>query len=108
MSLLLNGIKFMVIGGDEGNLQMFPQGQRKGIGKGDALCNFYDTDPLDECIISISTECERQLQGVCPGSLGCYEPVGTEKVVVHFAKIADVHGQEGIRTLNALFEHFSP
>ena len=108
MSLLLNGIKFMVIGGDEGNLQTFPQGQRKGVGKGDALCNFYDTDPLDERIIGISTECERQLQGACPGSLGCYKPIGAEKVVVHFSKIADVHRKEGMRTLNDLFEHLSP
>jgi hypothetical protein len=47
VSLLLNGIKFMMIGGDQGNVQTFPQGQRKGVGKGDALCNFYDTSAPD-------------------------------------------------------------
>ncbi len=50
----------MMIGSDQGDMQTFRQRQRKGIGKGDALCNFYDTDPLDECIIGISTECDRQ------------------------------------------------
>ena len=39
---------------------MFRQRQCKGIGKGDALCNFYDTDPLDEGIIGIATEGKRQ------------------------------------------------
>ena len=60
VSLPLNGIKFMMIGGDQGDMQTFCQRQRKGIGKGDTLCNFYDTDPLDEHIVGISTECKRQ------------------------------------------------
>src|SRR5712691_5320627 len=42
-----------------------------------------------------------------PGSLGGCEPVVTEKVVVHLSEIADVHGQEGVGTLNNLFEHLS-
>jgi hypothetical protein len=59
-ALLLDRIKFMMVAGDQGDTQTFHQRQCKGIGKGDALCNFYDTNPLDEGIIGVSTEYQRQ------------------------------------------------
>jgi hypothetical protein len=76
----LDRTKFMVAGGDHRDAQTFCKSQRKSAGKGAPLCNFRDTEPLDERIIGLSTEVEGYDEGVCPRCLGCGEPVATEKV----------------------------
>ena len=108
MSLALNGIEFMMVSGDQRNVEPFCQRQRKGVGKGDSLFDFNHPNPLDEYVIGIATEEERQEQGVRPRRLSCSESVGTEKVIVDLAEITDMHSQKGSGLLDKRFEHFRP
>jgi hypothetical protein len=48
----------MVISGDERDAQTFCKRQCKGVGKGDVLLNFHETNPPDERIIGLSPEFE--------------------------------------------------
>jgi hypothetical protein len=106
VSFPLDGIKFMVISGNERDAQTFCKSQRKGVGKGDVLLNFNDANPLDERIIGLSTEFEWQGEGVCPCCVGCGEPIITEEVIVDLSEITDMHSQEGGGQLNERLEHF--
>ena len=108
VSLPLNSIKFMVVGRNERDVQSFRKRQRKGVGKGDAFFDFNASNPLDEYIISIAMECKWQGQRVGPCHLGCGEAVLSEKVIVDFSEITDMHRQKGGGLLNELFEHLGP
>jgi hypothetical protein len=60
MALLLNGIKFVVIRGNQWEVQSFSQRQCEGVGKTHTLFHFDDPDSLDKFIIAISSKLERQ------------------------------------------------
>ena len=98
----------MVVGRDEWDVQPFRKRQRKGVGKGDAFFDFNDSDPLDEYIISIAMECKWQGQRVGPCRLGCGEAVLSEKVIVDFSEITDMHRQKGGRLLNEFLSTSAP
>jgi len=91
----------MVVGRDERDMQSF----RKRQGKGDSFVDFNDSDPLDEYIIGIATEFKWRGQRVGPGGLGYGEAVRTEKVIVDFPKITDMHRQKGSGLLNEFLKH---
>jgi len=53
MSLPLNGVKCVMVGGNQRDVEPLCQGSRKGLGKGNALFHLYDPDPLDKGIIGL-------------------------------------------------------
>jgi hypothetical protein len=57
----LDGIKLVVIGGHQRNLQSLRKRQCKRIGIGNSLLNFECADPFDERIIHITTKFERKV-----------------------------------------------
>jgi hypothetical protein len=91
-SLPFDGIKVVMVSGDQRHVEPFCQRHRKGIGKGKPLFDFQDSNPLDECIIGISTECEWKGESVGPCCLSCRDPALPEKVIVDLSEDVSLQG----------------
>jgi hypothetical protein len=89
VTLLLDRIKFVMVRGDQRDVEPFCQRSCTSVGTGSPRCHLHIPNPLDTGIIGVAT---RGRARVLVHRLGGGTPVSTEKIIVSLPEIADRHG----------------